>query len=186
MAATTYFMLCSTGNVITAISLADDFDSALVGGIVRSASFSSSEGDSPDVLREKPVTGDLFVEDPLAYTPQNIGSIKPCVKLEWSGHGAADPDDSVYEMEANGVNQCTLTVRKWSMGDDVAIQEAGDKFGVCVIGHTNCPDSRFSLDANGEHTILFTPQDGDLGEIEVVIVPISSDCGKVGIRLRLV
>lgn len=187
MAAVTYFMLCNEGNIIVAVQDNAGFDTSLVGGHVRSASFSVNEADNPDVLKSQPLVGDVFTDDPVNYIPQLKGSKKPFLKLSWSGSGVVDPDDQVYELVANGSNQCVLTIQKWNSEGDEAIGESGDKFSVCVIGHTLCPEARFELDGNGEHQITFTPKSDDKGEIEVVIIPVSSDCcSRAGIRLRLV
>lgn len=177
MAVVVYYMLCrDTDGLILDVAQADTFSSQISGATSKSAMFSADPGDDPDVLMVKPYHGDLFTEDPITYTPQVGGCIKPFLKVrDWSGpDGAADPDDGVWELsDPDGVKSFTLTVKKWEEVSDTAIEEAGDIFEVSVLGG-KCPCGRVTLDANGEATITFVPLSGEYGGATVILRPINS------------
>lgn len=190
MALTTYYMLCLVnGDVIREARTADTFG---VGPQyasvmeVRSATFSTDAGDSPDVLLAAPIPGYTFVA-PGTHTAPPAAPADPYLKGEdWSGNGAADPDDGVWEMTSDGVNACTLTLKKWDMTTDTAITGAGDKFGVCILGSATCSTARITLDANGEATITITPGSTIKGEQDIICKPINVGYRAFKARVRFV
>ncbi len=189
MALTTYYMLCRPSDDrifeyrLTNNFGVEDYPNQMV---VRFATFSTDPGDSPDVLLANPEGNGTFVA-PSTYTAPSALPANPYLKaVDWSGDGAADSDDGVWEMTSDGVNACTITVKKWDRTADAAIQEIGDKFGICIIGSVICLTARITLDANGEATITLTPTAVQKGEQEVVLKAINKTYGGATARCRFV
>lgn len=189
MALTTYYMLCRpSDNVILESRLTDDFGVENYADImvVRSATFSVDAGDSPDVLASDPLPGGTFVS-PGTYNPPAAPVADPYLKVsDWSGNGGVDPDDGVWEMESDGTNSCTLTVKKWDRTTDTALNEVGDKFSLNLIGSPDCPCGRITLDSNGEATIVLAPLVNQKGESSITLRGINVSYLAEGGRVRFV
>lgn len=190
MAATTYYMLCRVADdQILEARQTNDFGVEKYANImvVRSATFSTNPGDSPDVLEAEPLPGGTFVS-PNTYNGPQALPVEPYLKADdWSGsaHGSADPDDGVWEMASGSGNNCTLRVKKWDLNSDTAINEAGDKFEVCVLGGAKCPAATITLDSNGEATITFTPGSDEIGAVSIIFNGINVNYFSPPARLRL-
>jgi hypothetical protein len=177
MALTIYYMLCRVSDdVILEYRLTDDFGVENYPNemVVRSATFSTVVEDSPDVLLANPDNGGTFVE-PATYTAPPTAAVDPYLKVQdWSGDGAPDSEDGVWELtDPDGIQNFTLTVKKWDRTTDTAIQESGDRFELSVFGAA-CPCGRLELDVNGEANIIFTPASGYFGGATVNLSPINT------------
>ena len=171
MTAVTYYMACSTStNVIKEVRTSTF--SVPSGYEIRSATFSSDAGDSPDVITSfrRPLPGGTFISPSTYFALGEIG-----LKVEYSGFGNIDPVDGVYELTADGSNSVTITFKKWNNLTNSAIQNAGDSFGICISGavaQADTPTGKITLDPNGEASLTFTPGPGIKGELDVILRPI--------------
>lgn len=183
MAAVTYHMLCDTvSHEIKSFSEENVWPSPPAGTEVRSASFSSNAGDSPDVLKANPYVGGTF-QEPSTYSDP----AKPCFKIEWSGTGAVDGDDSVWEASV-GSGTITITIKKWDQLSNQLISDSGDDFGVCVVGGLEPSKGRLSL-ASGQDSFTFDLTSAPRGVFDVMIIPINNTLPPKtdnSIRVRLI
>lgn len=120
--------------------------------------------------------------DTFTYTNPSL----PCLTCEWSGDGAADPDDGVYEMTSNGVNTATLTIKKCNSFDDTPLPGDSNDVTISALGQVSLPFGRVTLDKNGEAEIPLTPTSGEKGQSYLRVLPINASYPGCSASIRFV
>jgi len=184
MAAVTYYMhIRASDDLIGEVSLTDDWPNPDVTMVVRSASFSSDSGDSPDV--ETPLGRPLALGtyDGVTYTPP-ADVTKPYIKLTWSGTG--ELNGSIYELDEG--ETATLTLQKWDENADQAISSGGEEYWICPNGANSGADvGKVTLNGSGQAVVNFTANANEKGLVDILIVPVNpssppaKESGKLGL-----
>lgn len=166
MAAVLYYMhISANDDRVGEYSQTNDWPNPATGMVVRSATFSSNPGDSPDVVtpRGEPDVNSFYTAGGL-YTPAPDSQFYK-IRAEWSGGGGVD-QGFYYEMVADGINVATLTLTKLDY-DGTPLGSGTEAFILWFTGGPLGLDGAKKSMVGGVVTFNFTPPLGTKGMVTI-------------------
>lgn len=168
MTAVLYYMHISEhDSLVGEYATSDLWPNPATGMVVRSATFSSEAGDSPQVLtpRGKPDVNSTFTSEGV-YTPANAEQFYR-IKPEWSG---GTDRGGYYEFSPDGSAQLTLTLTKIDSETEAPVGSGTESFQLCPGGiPVNANAGMISL-VGGVGSFVLTPPATSKGRSAIAVM----------------